>query len=177
MSIWQQNARNRPNEANGKMASGDLDLSLLHQIMLRLGELRETSSAWNPPCEGHLMELVRDCRPTDGQALLNYLQRHTDYLNERRLLKIVPGGMVYRVLQLTANGQTYLQPELAEFGEIPILPAVVKGLENKIAVLTYPEQEKEGMLHRLREAVAEKTPDLLVKVLVEVGAKIAAGHG
>jgi hypothetical protein len=33
------------------------------------------------------------------------------------------------------------------------------------------------MLHRLREALAEKGPDLLVKVLVEVGAKIAAGHG
>lgn len=159
------------------MASGDLDLGLLHQIMIRLGELRETSSAWNPPCEGHLMELVRDCRPTDGQVVLNYLQRHTDYLNERRLLKIVPGAPIYRVLQLTAKGQTYLQPELAEFGEIPILPAVVKGLENEIAVLTYPEQEKEGMLHRLREALAERGPDLLVKVLVEVGAKIAAGHG
>ena len=93
-----------------------------------------------------------------------------------RLLKIVPGAPVYRVLQLTAKGQTYLQPELAEFGERPILPAVVKGLEDKIAVLTYPEPEKEGMLHRLRDALAEKTPDLLVKVLVEAGAKIAEGN-
>ena len=158
------------------MAPGDLDLGLLRRIMIRLGELRETSSAWNPSCEGHLMDLVRDCRPT-GNAVLTYLQRHTDYLNERRLLKIVLGGAIYRVLQLTAKGQTYLQPELVEFGELPILPAVVKGLEDEIAVLTYPEQEKEGMLHRLREAVAEKGPDLLVKVLVEVGAKIAAGHG
>ena len=158
------------------MNTGDLDVGLLHRIMIRLGELRETSSAWNPPCEAHLMELVRDCRPT-GQAVLNYLQRHTDYLNEKRLLKIVPAAPLYRVLQLTAKGQTYLQPELAEFGEIPILPAVVKSLEDKIAVLTYPEEEKEGMLHRLREALAEKGPDLFVKVLVEVGAKIAAGHG
>jgi hypothetical protein len=158
------------------MAPGDLDLGLLHRIMIRLGELRETSSAWKPPCEAHLMDLVRSCRPS-GDAVLKYLQRHTDYLNERHLLKIVPGAPLYRVLQLTAKGQTYLQPELAEFGEIPILPAVVKSLENKIAVLTYPEQEKEGMLHRLREALAEKAPDLLVKVLVEVGAKIAAGHG
>jgi hypothetical protein len=157
------------------MKTGDLDAGLLHRIMVRLGELRETSSAWNPPCEGHLMELVQDCRTT-GQAVLNYLQRHTDYLNERRLLKIVPGAPLYRVLQLTAKGQTYLQPELAEFGETPILPAVLKGLESKIAVLTYPEEEKEGMLHRLRDALAERAPDLLVKVLVEVGAKIAEGN-
>ena len=123
------------------------------------------------------MELVRDCRPI-GDAVLRYLQMHTDYLQEKRLLKIVPGAPLYRVLQLTGKGQTYLQPELAEFGETPILPAVVKGLENKIAVLTYPESEKEGMLHRLRDAMAEKAPDLLVKVLVEVAAKIATGgHG
>jgi hypothetical protein len=96
------------------MAAGDLDLSLLHRIMIRLGELRETSSVWNPLCEGHLMELVRDCRPADGQVVLNYLQRHTDYLNERHLLKIVPGAPLYRVLQLTAKAQTHLQLELAE---------------------------------------------------------------
>lgn len=79
-------------------------------------------------------------------------------------------------MKLTAKGEAYLQPELAEFGEIAILPAVVKGLERKIAVLTYPEPEKEGMLHRLRDALAENAPDLLVKVLVEVGAKIAEGR-
>ena len=59
--------------------------------------------------------------------MLNYLQRHTDYLNERRLLKIIPGALLYRVLQVTAKGQTYLQPELAEFGEIPILTGCPKG--------------------------------------------------
>ena len=125
------------------MAPGDLDLGLLHRIMIQLGDLRETASAWNPPCEADLMDLVRDCRPT-GDTVLNYLQRHTDYLNERHLLKIVRGAPIYRVLQLTAKGQTYLQPELAEFGEIPILPAVVKGLENKIAVLTYPGKKKKA---------------------------------
>lgn len=159
------------------MAPGDLDAGLLNRIMIRLGELRETSTVWSPTSEAHLMDLVRDCRPADaGDALLRYLQRHTEYLHERRLLKIVPGGLLYRTLQLTAKGQDYLQPELAEFGETPILPAVVRGLESRIAILTYPELEKEGMLHRLREALAENAPDLLVKVLVEVGAKIAAGN-
>ena len=35
------------------MAPGDLDVGLLRQIMIRLGELRETSSEWNPSLESH----------------------------------------------------------------------------------------------------------------------------
>jgi hypothetical protein len=155
------------------MATGDLDVALLHRIMMRLGELRKTSTAFSPATEAHLMELVRNCRPS-GNVVLRYLQRHTDYLSEKGFLKIVLGAPLYRVLKLTAKGQTYVQPELAEFGERQILPAVVKGFEDRLAVLTYPDDEKEGMLHRLREALAEHAPDLLVKVLVEMGAKIAA---
>lgn len=73
------------------MAPGDLDVGLLRRIMIRLGELRETTNAWNPACEAHLMEFVQDCRFA-GDALLRYLQRHTDHLQERHLLKIVPGA-------------------------------------------------------------------------------------
>jgi len=98
------------------MATGDLDVALLHRIMVRLGELRETSTAFSPATEAHLMELVRDCRPS-GNVVLRYLQRHTDYLSEKGFLKIVPGAPLYKVLKLTAKGQTYVQPELAEFGE------------------------------------------------------------
>lgn len=112
-----------------------------------------------------------------GQAALNELQRHTEYLKGKGFLTIPRFAGIYRVLQLTDKGQTYVQPELADFGDRQMLSAVVKGFEDKIAVLTYPEPEKTGMLHRLREALAEKGPDLLVKVLVEVGAKIAAGRG
>jgi hypothetical protein len=106
--------------------------------------------------------------------VLRYLQRHTDYLSDKGFLKIVPGGPLYRVLKLSAKGQTYVQPELSEFGEKQILPAVVRGFEDRLAVLTYLDDEREGMLHRLR-ALAEHAPDLLVKALVEMGAKIAAG--
>lgn len=75
------------------------------------------------------------------------------------------------------RGRTIYSPSLLNLGKHRFCRlSYVRGLESRIAILTYPELEKEGMLHRLREALAENAPDLLVKVLVEVGAKIAAGN-
>jgi hypothetical protein len=155
------------------MGRGDLDVGLLHLIMVKLGELRETSRPFNPTTEGHLMPLASERSGQSGQAALNHLQRHMDYLAEKAFLKIVPGAPLYRILKLTAKGQAYLQPELVDFGEKPILPEVVKNLENKIAILTYPETEKLRMVHALREALADKAPELFAKVLVEVGARLS----
>jgi hypothetical protein len=50
-----------------------------------------------------------------------------------------------------------------------MLPQVVKSLEDKIQVLSYPEAEKNGMLYRLRDALAGEVPDIIAKVIVEVG--------
>jgi hypothetical protein len=122
------------------MARGDLDTSLLHRIMVRLGELRDKPPA-NPPCEGDLMDLVREGWPS-GASALSHLQRHTEYLKEKGLLRVVPGAPLNRVLKLTDRGQAYVQPDLAEFAEKPMLPAVVKSVEDRIAVLTYAEPEK-----------------------------------
>ena len=66
----------------------------------------------------------------------------------------------------------FLQPELAEFGQRPMLPQVVESIERRIAVLTYPEEEKNGMLYRLREAIAKGAPELIAEVIVEVSSKI-----
>ncbi|MGB2677571.1 MAG: hypothetical protein WAN12_10870 [Candidatus Acidiferrum sp.] len=152
------------------MAKGDLDTALLHRIMVVLGTLRERPSM-NPPCEGDLMHLIRD-EIQPGTAALDHIQRHTSYLADVRLVKLIAGGMVYRNLRLTDKGQIYVQPELAEFGEKSMLPAVLKSVEERVAVLTYPEPQKQGMIHELRKAVAEKAPDLIAKVLVEIGTKI-----
>ena len=150
------------------MAKGDLDMTLLHEIMLELVTLRERP-AMNPPCEGDLMRLVRnEIQP--GTAALDYIQRHTSYLADIRLLKIGQ-GMIYRVLRLTDKGQTYVQPELAEFGENSMLPAVLKSVEERVAILTYPEPDKQSIIHELRKAVADKAPDLIAKILVEIGAR------
>ena len=56
-----------------------------------------------------------------------------------------------------------------------MLPQVVKSLENRIQVLTYPQEEKEGMLYNLREALTKQGPDLNAKVIAEIGYKIVTG--
>jgi hypothetical protein len=37
-----------------------------------------------------------------------------------------------------------------------MLPQVVKSLEEQIQVLTYAQEQKDGMLYRLREAIAKR---------------------
>jgi hypothetical protein len=58
-----------------------------------------------------------------------------------------------------------VQSELAEFGKEPMLPQVVKSLEDQFQVLTYPQEDKNKLLYRLREAVAKQGPDLMVKII------------
>jgi hypothetical protein len=58
-----------------------------------------------------------------------------------------------------------VQPELAEFGKEPMLPQVVKSLEDQFQLLTYPQEGKNKLLYRLREAVAKQGPDLMAKII------------
>ena len=73
------------------------------------------------------------------------------------------------------KGQKFVQPELAEFGQKAMLPQVLESIEKSVQVLTYPEEEKSGMLFRLREAVAKQAPDLIAKALAEIGYKLVKG--
>lgn len=152
------------------MTQGDLDIGLLHRMMVRLGELRDHPPNF-PATESDIMPLVKS-ESLQGMAALNYLQRHTTYLRDIDLLKIGPSAGIYRVLILTPKGQTYVQPGLSEFGSSPMLPAVVNSLETQIATSSVPESKKEGMIHDLRRAVADKAPELIAKVMVEIGTKI-----
>ncbi len=48
-------------------------------------------------------------------------------------------------------------------------------LETKLGyqrLFTYPQEQKDGMLYRLREAAATHAPDLFVKIIAELGAKL-----
>jgi hypothetical protein len=149
----------------------NLDTSLLLKVMSALGEFHGNPTY--PLETGALMHLV----PTEigsGSGRLDHLDRHVDFLRDVGLLKARPAG-IYRALELTAKGQMFLQPELAEFGQRAMLPQVVKSLEDKIQVLTYPQEEKDRMLYRLREAIARQTPEVIAKVIAEIGAKILAG--
>jgi hypothetical protein len=155
------------------MAQGDLDISLLHRIMICLGEMRDRPLLF-PATESDLVHLLEGAS-VEGMEALNYFQRHADYLKDIGLLKITQGNGIFRVLKLTPTGQVYVQPELAEFGHISMLPAVVKSIESQIIVSSVPEPKKEGMIHELRKAVADKAPDLIAKVVTEIGWKLLGG--
>lgn len=153
------------------MAKSDLDVGLLHHAVVQLGELREHPPNF-PPTESDLMPLVTSLQ---GMAALNHLQRHTNYLADIGLLKIGRFAGIFRVLTLTSKGQAYVQPELAEFGQPSMLPAVVRSIESQITTSSVPEPRKEGLIHDLRNAIADKAPELIAKVMVEIGAKIFGG--
>ena len=149
------------------MTKGDLDTSLLLKIMKHLGESRNERRTVGTEI------LMREFVPQDfgeGGVRLGYLNRHVDFLRDIGLLTARNKG-VYRVLELTAKGQMFVQPDLLGFEDQKMWPEVLTALEKEIQVLTYPQEEKDGMIYRLREAVASKVPDLIVKVIAEVFVK------
>ena len=154
------------------MAKGDLDFGLLVNIMTAIGESRAERA---PSSTGQLMHLVPSEIGT-GAAALNHLDRHVDFLRDDNYLIIGGPAGLYRLLRLTPKGQKFVQPELAEFGLPAMLPEVVKSAEQQIQILTYPAGEKEGLLFKLRDAIARNAPDLIAKIIVEAGAR-AVGSG
>jgi hypothetical protein len=54
-----------------------------------------------------------------------------------------------------------------------MFPEVVKSIEEKIQILTYPQEEKDGMVYSLREAVAKQAPGFIADVLVKIMAKMS----
>jgi hypothetical protein len=158
------------------MARGDLDRSLLLKIMTRLGHLREEYTKNHNSFE--LLDLLPADIKVNQQTAFAYLKPYLKFLEECGYIRI--GGSLLHfgicTLDLTASGQMFVQPDLAEFGKEPLLPAVVRSIEDRIQVLTYPSQEeKSGMLFSLREAVAKQTPDVIAKVLAEIGYKLLRG--
>ena len=148
----------------------NLDVSLLYRILSRVGEFREEHPSFLQTVD--ILDLVPEVVKQHGeQKALFYLERHVMHLQERGYLRsTTPSlrGTGLRVLQLSSQGEMFVQPELAEFGSEPLLPQVMKSLERDIQVLTYPEAEKEGMFYRLREAMASQAPDVIAKVIAEI---------
>jgi hypothetical protein len=155
------------------MAKGDLDFGLLVNIMKAIGESRGGRSPIFPISTGELMDLVSPEVGT-GPAALDHLDRHVDFLRDDHYLTTGAAG-ICQSLRLTPKGQKFVQPELAEFGQPAMLPEMVKSVEQQIQILTYPAGEKEGLLFKLREAVARNAPDLIAKIIVEAGARAIRG--
>lgn len=152
-----------------------MDRELLLKIMTRLGELRKDYTKNHNSFE--LVDLLPEQVRGNQQNAFAYLKPYFKFLEECGYIKI--GGSLAHfgicTLELTAKGQMFVQPELAEFGKEPLLPQVVESIEKSVQVLTYPEEEKSGMLFRLREAVAKQAPDLIAKALAEIGYKLLKG--
>ncbi len=153
------------------MASAGLQKALLYKIMQRLGAARENNIEWVGSSD--LVALVPE---SAQQRAHQVLRRHVNHLVARGLVEIgSETNQGFFALWLTSAGEIFLQPELAEFGQPSVLPAVISSLENRITVLSYPQGEKDGMLFELREAIAKGVPDVIAKVLVEVSSKILSG--
>jgi hypothetical protein len=158
------------------MAPGDVDVGLLLKMLDLIGSFRARYPALLQTQD--LLDLVPEVVERNGrQKAIFYLDRHLAFLQGEGYLHSAPNhpGSGVMVLRLTTKGEKFLQPELAEFGRHPMLPQVVKSLESQIQVLTYPQEEKDGLLYNLREAVAKQSPDVIAKVIAEVGIAIVKG--
>lgn len=106
-----------------------------------------------------------------------YIDRHLVFLEGCGFLSLGSSTLDgRRGVRLTHVGNMFLQPELSDFGNESLLPDVIKELERQIQTLTYPEEDKNGLLYKLRDAFAKQSGDLIVKAIVEIGSKLASAH-
>lgn len=151
----------------------DLSRALLNRMMRQLGEWRSLPfNAINTARFEPLLEEGWARERCDERK--RYVNRHIEFLEQSGYVSVMAklGDEDWAGVRLTVNGQKFVQPALAEFGEKPLLPEVVKSIEAQIHTLTRPLEEKESLLFRLREAVTKQAPDLIVKFLVELASKI-----
>jgi DNA-binding MarR family transcriptional regulator len=151
------------------IAHGLLDLSLLYRIMKRVGDPQDFLSTFRTDSFFDLLSQEKDL-----DKRRSYLARHLTYLEEREYIAQPPSTVKTnpKRYQLTAKGHEFLQPELTEFGREPVLPRVVESLEKEIQILTYPKEDKDKLIYKLRDAIAKETPDVIAKVIAEIGFKI-----
>ena len=159
------------------MMPSKLDKSLLYRIMERVGELREAFPSTADTTD--LLDLVGKERGSRNEPELTwYLDRHLEFLSDCEFVVLgAPTADVgIRTIELTGKGQMFVQPELAEFGTESMLPAVIRSLEGRLQALSFPQEEKDGLMYRMRDAVAKQAPDLIAKVIAEMCSKIISGH-
>src|SRR6266850_3925470 len=120
---------------------GDLDVGLLYGIMARLGARRNKN--WGLSSAADLVDLMTPTAQLAPENELFFnLDRHASFLEDLGYLEVgsrLLGGGIDEI-RLTATGQRFVQPELAEFGNEPLLPRVVESIESQI--LTYPEESR-----------------------------------
>jgi hypothetical protein len=151
-----------------------LDKSLLYRIMRKVGEIEGQAPHFADSTD--FLDLINKSLADAEMKDMLYIDKHLVFLEQCGFLKL--GSSTYdakRGVKLTALGHIFVQPELAEFANQSLLPDIIKNLEERIT-LTYPEEERNGLLYRLREAVAKQSPDLIVKIMIEFAARYAQAH-
>ena len=153
-----------------------IDKSLLYRIMRRVGEI-ENDIPNLAQSTDLLMLIDKSLDKAEFKDML-YIDKHLAFLDQCGFLSL--GSPTYdmkRGIRLTAHGNIFLQPELAEFTNTSILPDIIDALENRIKTLTYPEEDKNGLLFQVREAFTKQKGELVVKALFEVASQLLKAHG
>jgi hypothetical protein len=135
-------------------AAGGIDTGLLLKIMKRLGEIEATYPALI--MSNVLFELAPEAIQKNGApAVSACIDAHLKYLYGRGFVELGQPAMLLpsRRVTLTVTGHTFVQPELAEFGQPPILPEVIDTLESRMQILSYPSDETSGLMYSLRDAI------------------------
>ena len=149
----------------------DLDIPFLNRILEKIRDApvdEDEASCWS------FYEFVPACCKSDERRTRLFVQRHLEYLRKVGLLEL--GGRngrgEYLSVTLTAKGRHSVQPELAQFyGEI--LAQLVPAFEAQIDTSSLPDDDKHTLKYKLKEALATHVPDLAVRLMVEIVARLA----
>ena len=151
----------------GDLVPTDLSIPLLYRLLERLGTLRDSS-----PSQVSTLNFEDLVDPglkfTDDVNRRLYIHRHFEFLRDCGYIQSYTQrtGAVASGLELTANGQMFVQPNLAEFGQ-PLLPQIVTYVEQKIEMTVAPSAEKEALRYKLRDAVVSQSVDAFMKLIFE----------
>ncbi len=151
--------------------TSDLDVPFLHKVLEKLREIPLGEFATS----GNFYEFVPSSFKDDERTTRLFVAEHLDYLEAIGLVRYgakTQGG-TYGTLKLTAEGRHFVQPELAQFyGEV--LAQLVPAFEAQIDSSSLPDAEKHTLKYKLREALANRAPELAVRLMVEIVARLAS---
>jgi len=154
------------------MATGDRDFRLLLAIMKYLGEKRDIYPDFVDTSD--LVDLIpAERRNYDLRKNTVMLDGYLRFLEEKGYVKLGTPILadMRRTIRLTAAGEIFVQPELAQIDDPLILSQMIEAMEKQI--LTYPDEGmREKYLFQFREAAAKKLPDVAVKLFVEIMGKL-----
>ncbi|MCI0721560.1 MAG: hypothetical protein L0338_21695 [Acidobacteria bacterium] len=147
-----------------------IDAELLLRILHRIDQLSERP-AGSPAKRITTESFVDLVIPAQPRAeAWGQVNRHLEFLAQEGLISTAGQEAFsekYHGISMTAKGQVYLQPELAQFTG-PVWGQVVTIIEQHIHEAPVPREQKQSWIHKLREAVADQSAQLVTQVIFEI---------